>query len=139
MSDPKKSTLEGFIIGKGGAIRGKQESEKNPLGNLEILGKFLHDNCEGYQKIHPTMEDLGELYVEGDDADDQTTRSKTVKMESSGPSLDKGKIKNSKKEEEEEEKEQKEEKKEEKSESSKTEKVTKTTSSSSSSSGSGAP
>jgi len=32
-------------------------------------------------------------------------------MESSGPSLDKGKIKNSKKEEEEEEKEQKEEKK----------------------------
>lgn len=70
MDNTKKSTGEGFVVGKGGAIRGKRESEKNPLGNLEILGKFLHDNCEGYSKIHPTMEDLGDLYVEGEDADE---------------------------------------------------------------------
>jgi len=112
MSDPKKSTLEGFIIGKGGAIRGKRESEKNPLGNLEILGKFLHDNCDGYSKIHPTMEDLGDLYVEGEDADEETTRSKTVKVKSSenGPSFDMGKMKNSKKDEKDEKKEEEAEK-----------------------------
>lgn len=83
MDNAKKSTHEGFIIGKGGAIRGKRESEKNPLGNLEILGKFLYDNCDGYKKIHPTMEDLGDLYVEGEDADGKTTRSKTVKVNKS--------------------------------------------------------
>lgn len=54
-----KSTGEIWQIDPNQRLSNLYKNNKKPMGELELLGEWIFENCPDYQKIHPTDRELG--------------------------------------------------------------------------------